>query len=317
MNTRPAGEDAAIRRLTNLTFALLGSPRPRDFAWIQAHVEGYEGRGPGALQRQIARDVKTIRRAGVPARADGGLVWVDKDAYELPAIAFTDEEATVLGLAGELGQGTSLGAFARSGWVKLAASGVTRSFDSPALASADNDVLRLDATVVRDVTACVRGQERMVFDYAPAAGAPTQTRVMDPWGIVALNNRAYVVGFDPEREQVRVFRAKRVTNVRRAGYSGPFHQPNRPLAEIVRETLRGPVTDARLTLARVDAELGELSERGRREGSEVVFTSVERDWLVRTVASVATDIAAIEPKDVRDDVVTLLSHARGTSEGVN
>ncbi|SDL71452.1 proteasome accessory factor B [Corynebacterium mycetoides] len=311
-----ATDSAVIERLTNLTFALLGTERPRDYEWVLARVAGYEsyrGEEPklkAAFHRQLSRDVRTIRRAGVPARMENGLVWVDKDAYVLPPIDFTDEEATVLGLAGDLGRDHSLGAFARSGWTKLAASGATRSFDSPALASVDNDVMRLDAETVKNVTACTRGKKRMVFDYSPAPAAPVQRREMDPWGIVALDNRAYVVGWDTERDAERAFRAMRVSNVRQAqARGGAFHEPTRPLAEVVHDVLRGPVTDARIRVAPDAAP--ELEDAATRNGDALEFAGVERDWLVRTVASYAPAVTGIEPEEVRRDVVTLLAHAAG------
>ena len=316
-----ANDDPVIDRLTKLTFALLGSERPRDYDWVRTRVEGYgkyseSAKDRESFQRQLQRDTQTIRRAGVPVHMENGLVWVDKDTYELPAIEFTDEEATVLGLAGDLGRENSLGAFARSGWTKLAASGVTRSFDSPTLSSVDNDVMRLNADTVKGVTACVRGKKRMVFDYVPAPAAGVQRRVMDPWGIVALNNRAYVVGWDVERGAERAFRAMRVSNVRkareRAGAPQTFHEPSRPLVEVVEDILRGPVTDARITIP-VDASY-ELEEKGTREADVLAFEAVERDWLVRTVASVAPDVRRIEPDDVRLSVVKLL---KATTEGTD
>ncbi|WP_342319730.1 helix-turn-helix transcriptional regulator [Corynebacterium mayonis] len=296
-------DSEAIERLTNLTFALLGAQRPRDYAWVYKHVSGYAPRSEETFQRQLARDVQTIRRAGVPARMENGLVWVNKDAYELPPLKFTDEEATVLGLAGDLGTKGSLGAFARSGWTKLAASGVTRTFDEPPLGSVDNDVLRLDAEVVRAVTACVRAQVCMSFDYLPSPTAKVQRRTMAPWGIVALHNKAYVVGFDTERNQPRAFRAVRVRNVKRT--AGKYRDADRPLQRIVEEILRGPVTDARIGLDKAP----ELEARGLRQGNEIVFESVERDWLVRTVASYAPRVHSIEPEDVKRDVLRLLELA--------
>lgn len=292
-----------IERLTNLTFALLGAERPRDLDWVRAHVDGYRNTSTEAFQRKLARDVQTIRRAGVPARMENGLVWVDKDAYELPPIEFSDEEATVLGLAGDLGRSGSLGAFARSGWTKLAASGATRTFDSPPLSSVDNDVLRLDADTVKAVTACVRAQQRMTFDYAASPTAAPRKRSMYPWGIVALNNRAYIVGWDTDRQDTRVFRAMRVANVRKAE-PGTYRGPERPLQDIVEDTLRGPVTDARVTLAGGGGE--ELAQKGQRHGATITLRGVERDWLVRTLASLAAHVTAVEPEDVRKDVVKLL-----------
>ncbi|GAB3074657.1 helix-turn-helix transcriptional regulator [Corynebacterium aquatimens] len=302
--------DAVIQRLTNLTFALLGSSRPRDYEWIQKNVEGYENRSDEAFKRMVARDVQSIRRAGVPARHRDGEVWVDKDAYQLPAIEFTDEEAAVLGLAGDLGGAGSLGAFARSGWTKIAAGGATRRFDDAPVAALDNDIVRLDTDVLTAVTACVRSKTRIRFAYYPSPTTNPQTRTMDPWGIVALNNKAYVVGWDVDREAERSFRAIRVRDVKKVK-SDSFVNPTRSLQEIVEDSLRGPTVDAVLS---IEPGAGrELTEKAFKEDSGTYWLrDVERDWLVRTVVSFAPNVKVVEPKDVAQDVVALL---RAAEEG--
>nr|WP_018295501.1 WYL domain-containing protein [Corynebacterium lubricantis] len=305
-----SADDASVERLTNLTFALLGAESPRSYEWVRAHVDGYDrDQSEASFHKKLTRDISSLRRTGVPARMEGGKVWVNKDSYELPPIEFTDAEAAVLGLAGDLGQQGSLGAFARSGWTKLAASGATRSFDDGPLTSVDNDVLRVPAEVVQAVTACIRNHQRMSFSYQPTPTAEKQRRVMDPWGIVALNNRAYVVGWDVEREAERSFRALRVTDVKRIRTT-EFVPASRPLQEVVEDSLRGPLIDATLIVPVGKAH--ELSEQGTRDGETVTYTNVERDWLVRTAASFAPDAVVLEPDDVRADVIALLQKAGGT-----
>lgn len=306
-----AEQTGVVERLTNLTFALLGSSKPREYEWVRTHVDGYRDRTNIALSRILSRDVRSLRRAGVPARMENGLIWVDKDVYELPPISFTDEEAFVLGLAGDLGTAGSLGAFARSGWTKIAAGGATRTFDAPPIAALDNDISRLDAETVTAVTACVRSNTRMAFTYRPSPTAEPQTRTMDPWGIIALNNRAYVVGYDIERAAERSFRAVRVSNVRKVK-AHDFHHPDRPLQQVVEDSLRGPVVDAVVTVDPGTAH--ELVAAGtvRDDGITVTLSAVERDWLVRTAASFAPHAVVQEPADVREDVTALLRAASGS-----
>ncbi|MHA2788970.1 helix-turn-helix transcriptional regulator [Corynebacterium sp. S7] len=305
-----SAEDASVERLTNLTFALLGAESPRSYEWVHAHVDGYDrDLSEATFHKKLTRDVASLRRAGVPARMEGGTVWVNKDTYELPPIEFTESEAAVLGLAGDLGQQGSLGAFARSGWTKLAASGATRTFDDGPLTSVDNDVLRVPAETVQAVTACVRNQQRMSFKYQPTPTAEKQRRVMDPWGIVALNNRAYVVGWDVERQAERSFRALRVTDVKRLR-TDEFVPATRPLQEVVEDSLRGPLVNATVKVS--EGKAHELVDKGTRNGDTVTFTDVERDWFVRTAASFAPDAVVIEPEDVRADVIALLKKAEGS-----
>ncbi|MCQ4618833.1 WYL domain-containing protein [Corynebacterium sp. CCUG 59401] len=304
-----ANDARVIQRLTNLTFALLGSNKPRDIEWIRTHVDGYEDKTDTAMARILKRDVQSLRRAGVPARSENGLVWVNKDSYELPPISFTEEEAYVLGLAGDLGTSGSLGAFARSGWTKIAAGGATRAFDDAPISALDNDISRLDTDVVAAVTACVRSRTRMRFTYQPSPTAPPQTRTMDPWGLIALNNRAYVVGYDVEREAERSFRAVRVSEVRKVRDvpAADFHLPDRPVQQIVEDSLRGPTVKE--AVVRVDpGTAGELVAKATDLGdNRFRLVDVERDWLVRTTASFAPHAMVESPGDVREDVVKLLS----------
>jgi len=308
-----AEQTGVVERLTNLTFALLGSSTPRDYEWVRGHVEGYKDRTDVALNRMLSRDVRSLRRAGVPARVENGLIWVDKDVYELPPISFSDDEAFVLGLAGDLGTSGSLGAFARSGWTKIAAGGATRTFDAPPIAALDNDISRLDADTVTGVAACVRSNTRMRFTYRSSPTAQPQTRTMDPWGIVALNNRAYVVGYDVDRDAERSFRAVRISDISKV-QAKDFHHPDRPLQQVVEDSLRGPVVDAVVTVDSGTAH--ELVAAGTElDHGRVRLDAVERDWLVRTAASFAPHVVVEEPEDVRDDVIAILRAATGTTRG--
>ena len=315
-----AKDDEMVRRQVNLTFALLGATTPKSVRWIADNVDGYGDRSHEAAAKLVERDVADLRRLWVPAKIEDGQVWVDKDRYELAPVNLTREEATVVGLAVDLGQDSSLGAFARSGWTKLAASGATRTFDSPALASVSNDASVMDPEVFSAALACIRGTQRMSFDFHRASRTgelnnAAQRRTIDPWGIVPLHNRTYLVGWDLDRGAERIFRITKVSNVRRTKMDGhePFHQPTRPLQEIVEEVLRGEVVDATVTLRGSGGD--ELAARGRREGNTVVLEAVERDWLVRTLATMAGDVADIQPDTVRGDVQKLWQHAAGRLKG--
>ena len=72
-----------------------------------------------------------------------------------------------------------------------------------------------------------------------------------------------------------------------------FHNPTRDLQTIVEDRLRGPITDAKITVAPMSGD--ELAIRGTRTGDVIELRGVERDWLVRTVASLAGSVVGIEP----------------------
>ena len=296
-------KDMVIRQV-GLTFALLASPEKRDIAWVQSHVDGYGGRSRDAASHLIRRDVEELRRLWVPAHFADGQVWVDKDLYELPPVDLTAEEASVVGLAVDLSQPGTLGSFARSGWTKLAASGATRDFDAPTLVSVSNDIFQLRPDTLRAIVACVRNTQRMSFDFVRAPGKEPERRTVDPWGVVSLNNRAYFVGFDIDRQEERVFRVKKMSQVKRVNTAEAFHQQTGALQEIVETTLQGDVVDAVVTVSGNAGD--ELAARGTREGETITLNGVDRDWAVRAIASLAGHLVAVEPAEVRADVVKLL-----------
>lgn len=315
-----ANDNDMVVRQVGLTFALLASPEKRDVAWVQAHVDGYGNRTRDAATHLIERDVRELRDLGVPARYQDGKVWVVKDLYELPAVNLTAEEASVVGLAADLSKPGSLGEFARSGWTKLAASGATRSMDAPALMSVSNDIFQLRPDTLRAIVKCVQAKQRISFEFVRAPGKDPERRVVDPWGVVSLNNRAYFVGFDIERDDVRVFRLKKVSAVKKVRHEDPFHEREGDLQALVESTLSRDLVDATVTVA---AGTGEsLAQRGTRvshadteeQVDTITVTGVDRDWAVRTIASLAGSVVWVEPGEVRQDVVKLLRTAAEGSE---
>lgn len=299
----------SVQRLTNLAFALLGAGQVRTPDWIRRHVDGYPaGQSTEAFRRMLGRDIQTLRRAGVPVvQTDGyGIV---QDDYELPEVTFTPEEATVLGLAGEMGQAGELGLFGRSGWTKIAAAGADRDLSEAPVYAADTDLNRIPAASLTAVLTCVRAKKRMRFDYQAAPTTAPVRRTMDPWGVVVLNSRVYVVGWDVDRQNPRSFRMLRISDVK-ASHDRPTHtQATAPLQDIVTAGLKQgrEYVDAVVRVPHGMAK--ELVDAGERDGDLVRLTEVDQDWLVRTAAGYAPDVEVIEPADVRALIVALLKES--------
>ena len=81
-----ANDNDMIVRQVGLTFALLASPKKRDVAWVQAHVDGYGDRTRDAATHLVERDVRELRDLGVPARYQDGEVSVSYTHLTLPTI---------------------------------------------------------------------------------------------------------------------------------------------------------------------------------------------------------------------------------------
>lgn len=309
-------QEMAVSRLTNLVFALLDADRNGGRmltpAWIRGHVDGYQGLRDDAFLTKLRRDIDTLARAGVPLESspsrDGVTTYrLLSDQYNLPEVSFTPEEAAVLGLAGEMGRSSELGAFARSGWTKLAASGVRRDLSQAPVFTSVNDLHRLPPELLKNILTIIRQGYRMTFDYVATPTAAPVRRIMDPWSLVPLHDRLYLVGHDLDRDQPRVFRIRRISDVRALRTRAEHPEPPQNPQTIVEEALRVGRRRVDAVLSIPEGTAVELAEAGtRRRDGLVELIDVDRDWLSRTAAGFAPDVVVHEPAEVRADIITLL-----------
>lgn len=305
-------QDREVERLVNLTFAFLEAARgERPYLtgqWLRANVVGYGGISEATARKRLQRDLRTLAQAGVPLEASTheGLpaYRLRGEDYELEPVEFTPEEAAVLGLAGQMGRGGQLGAFARSGWTKIAAGGAQRDLSAPRPGiTGGGDWDKISARTLTTIVAAIGRGRRLEFRYRGDG-----TRVMDPWGIVNHRDRLYLVGFDVERAQPRSFRLLRTTDFREA--SAREHRgEGQDLQAIVIEALENhrQRIDARVRL-RPGRGL-DLREAGTVAGDVVTLHGVDRDWLIRTAAAYGPDAVILDDADLRAEVLALLREA--------
>lgn len=323
-NPTPKRHDEAVERLTNLSFALQGAANSggspdRSAAWIRRHVAGYGDKSGEAFAKSLARDIATLQRAGVPivhsGGEDGARYRLDASSYQLPSVEFSPEEAMVLGIAGGMGTTGGLSDFSLSGWTKIAASGASRNLSGAPVYTAVNDITRLAPEVITSVLAAVRNRLRITFSYRANPAAEPVRRVMDPWGVVNRDSHIYIVGFDVDRGAPRVFRALRVSDIKRSHHPAEHTVPTETLQVLVERALqRGEKVDARLIIPVGKAQ--ELMDAGEKQpDGTVMLRNVDKDWLVRTAAGYAPEVQVVEPAGVRQEVISLLRAAAQRQEG--
>ena len=323
-NPTPKRHDEAVERLTNLSFALQGAANSggspdRSAAWIRRHVAGYGDKSGEAFAKSLARDIATLQRAGVPivhsGGEDGARYRLDASSYQLPPVEFSPEEAMVLGIAGGMGTTGGLSDFSLSGWTKIAASGASRNLSGAPVYTAVNDITRLAPEVITSVLAAVRNRLRITFSYRANPAAEPVRRVMDPWGVVNRDSHIYIVGFDVDRGAPRVFRALRVSDIKRSHHPAEHTVPTETLQALVERALqRGEKVDARLIIPVGKAQ--ELTDAGEKQpDGTVMLRNVDKDWLVRTAAGYAPEVQVVEPGGVRQEVISLLRAAAQRQEG--
>ncbi|MET0275306.1 MAG: YafY family protein [Acidimicrobiia bacterium] len=158
------------------------------------------------------------------------------------------------------------------------------------------------------VAAACRDHVRLAFEYRAADGAETQ-RYVEPYGLVALGTRYYLVAYDADRDDWRTFRLDRMTEPRPA--RSPFTPralPADDLHEYVRDAHRRMQTGQRVIIE-VDAPAEALQRAyGRwvevealgRTRARLTMETDDFTWPLHVLVNVDASFTVIEPQALRD-----------------
>jgi predicted DNA-binding transcriptional regulator YafY len=177
----------------------------------------------GVTERTVRRDVERLRALDYPVTGTTGTAGGYRlgSGTHLPPLQLDDDEAiaVALSLVGAAGGGvsgmadSSMSALAKLEQVlparlrpQLAAVG------SAAEAIPRPGVPQVDAGVLAVLARCCRNNEIVAFDYDGRARGTTRRRV-EPHQLLTLAGRWYLLAFDPDRDDWRIFRADRITDV--------------------------------------------------------------------------------------------------------
>lgn len=200
--------------------------------------------------RTLRRDVDRLRELGYPVEAspgvDGGYALAAGAA--LPPLVIDDDEAMALALA--IGSQLSSGAGGEAALRALTkiiqvlprrlrtrldavrSSTTAAPWGTDSTSAVDHGVLSTLALGCRD-------SERVRFGYRSASGAESARRV-EPYRLVPLGQRWYLVAYDLDRSDWRTFRIDRITASEATGASFPRRAlPFDDVAEYVRSKVHG------------------------------------------------------------------------------
>jgi predicted DNA-binding transcriptional regulator YafY len=186
---------------------------------------------PGALlaerlavtDRTVRRDIDRLREMGYRIHAtkgpDGGY-RLDAGS-ELPPLLFDDDQVVALAVglqaAAGIGAGVEEAAARALATVRQVMPARVRHrldairFRTLPRRPGDAPVAPVGADVLEALSAAIRRREVVRFDYAPAgADAEQLPRRAEPHHLVSTQGRWYVVAWDLEREDWRIFRADRI-----------------------------------------------------------------------------------------------------------
>jgi predicted DNA-binding transcriptional regulator YafY len=249
-----------------------------------------------ASRRAFERDKATLRAMGVPIRDVGDdaetRYRVAPDDYYLPDLGLTDDElaalhvaVTAVGLGSTAGEGAlmKLGGLAGAGAVPVAELPLT-------------DVL---------VPLFEASRHRAVVHFSYRG----RLRTLEPWGLTSKFGNWYVVGFDHDAGDMRVYRADRIEDDIAAGHAGAFTVPDDFRPDAYLEERPWSYGGGRAT------EITVLLD----PGYEVGFLAVAGDdatAVPRDDGSTVVTIPAVDIRAVVDFVLGFLEHAEvlGPSE---
>lgn len=323
-----------VERLMNLVIALLSTRQFLSAERIRESVAGYEDSASDeAFSRMFERDKNELRDLGIPLEVGPVNRYstlegyrINRDAYELPDIDLSDEEAAAVAVAVQMWESPELAAAAEGALLKLRAAGIHVETDS-AVASVPAVPARTRGSepVLGKLLAAVDAGQAVRFEHRGAVNAPYLMRDVEPWGVVTHHGRWYLVGHDRDRDAVRSFRLSRIgDDVTPYGPVNAVHKPEDvDLREIVaRVTSSAPVTGS-ATVWIADGRgqeirrLGQVVEEravGRRGGMVVEVPIRSRDWLARLITGLGPDALVLGPDDLRADVVARLRSVFDTTE---
>jgi proteasome accessory factor B len=321
-----------VERLMNLVIALLSTRTFISAERIRETVYGYsDSASDEAFSRMFERDKNELRDLGIPLETGRVSQFdptegyrINRDAYALPAVDLTADEAAAVAVATQLWESPELITATQGALLKLRAAGIDVDVGDAGVAitsTAGMPGIRGSEEVLGILLSAINSGQAVQFPHRPARSEPYTTRTVEPWGMVTDRGRWYLVGHDRDRNATRTFRLSRIgANVTVIGPPGAVEPPEGVnLREIVHkvigETPTGAqatvwVADGRATALRRSAMVLGSRTLGGRDGEEISIDIGMSDRLAREIASYGADAVVLEPQALREEVLDRLrAHA--------
>src|SRR6201988_1029392 len=197
-----------VERLLDLVIALLSTRGYVTAEKIRSSVAGYsDSPSTEAFSRMFERDKNELRDLGIPLEV-GRVSALDPtegyringDAYSLPPVELTPDEAAAVAVATQLWESPELITATQGALLKLRAAGVDVDPDAPvAIASAAGvPGLRGSEDVLGILLSAIDSRQAVQFPHRPSRAEAYTTRTVEPWGVVTDNGRRHLAGHAPD-----------------------------------------------------------------------------------------------------------------------
>lgn len=312
----------------NLVIALLSTHGYITAERIRESVAGYaDSPSDEAFSRMFERDKNELRDLGIPLETGRVSAFdpaegyrINRNAYALPDIELTAEEAAAVAVAVQLWESPELITATQGALLKLRAAGVDVDPDAAvAITTAAGPAgLRGTEDVLGILLSAINSGQPVRFRHRPLPTEPYAVRTVEPWGVVTARGRWYLVGHDRDRDATRTFRLSRIgADIDTVGPPGSVVRPDGVDLRAIVERAIGEapsglkatvwVADGRATaLRRAGSSTGPRTIGGRA-GEVLELDLGTRDRLAREIAGYGADALVLEPAALREDVVARLT----------
>jgi predicted DNA-binding transcriptional regulator YafY len=284
------------------------------------HWEGSDLAGRlGVSPRTLRRDIDRLRDLGYPVEArrgvDGGYRLAA--GAVLPPLLLDDEEAVAIGvgLQSAVQAGTVIGieeasVRALGKLTQVLPSRLRRRTEALAAMTVPapwtEAAAGVDADVLVSLAQACRDGERVAFAYTARTGERTN-REVDPFRLVLLGRRWYLVAWDLGRFDWRTFRLDRLAEPRPTGARAvPRHLPADDAAAFVRSSLDNVPWRHRVEVL-IDAPADVVRQRigpwGTLEAAgparcRLLMTTDSLDWAMLALGNAAADFEVMSPPEL-------------------
>ncbi|KUI23263.1 transcriptional regulator [Mycobacterium sp. GA-1285] len=322
-----------VERLMNLVIALLSTRNFITAERIRQTVSGYaDSASDEAFSRMFERDKNELRDLGIPLETGRVSQFdptegyrINREAYALPTVELTPDEAAAVAVATQLWESPELITATQGALLKLRAAGIDiDAVDAPPAITSTAALpgLRGSEEVLGILLSAIDSGQAVQFPHRPSRSDPYTTRTVEPWGVITHRGRWYLVGHDRDRDATRTFRLSRIgAEVTTVGPPGAVKRPpGVDLREVVERAVgEWPssgqaqvwIADGKGTALRQRAASATPQSHNGRAGEVITIDIGMFDRLAREVASYGPDAVALEPESLREDVVARLRAQAG------
>jgi len=275
----------------------------------------------GVSPRTLRRDVERLRELGYPveaARGVGGGYQLGT-GRALPPLVLDDDEAVALVVGLHTATDSMVAGVAESSVRALAKTlslmppRLRHRADALRVATVPGTAWGSGASIAPDVLDVVaracRDETRLSFGYVARDGA-TSERYVEPYRLVVLARRWYLLAFDADRDDWRNFRVDRMADARAtSGRFEPRALPEDPAAFVRGSIERMPrayevVVDINAPADDVERRIGRWATvTATGPGTcRALMTADDLEWPVLALAQLDADFRVVEPPELRERV---------------